>query len=644
MVSSTPYTFESSRLSSYRQNVRLAIRATFKRCRHFPVCCNTSSSTSPEAEILIKFKSSLSNNTSLDNWDTSINICNDDPKTRGKYWTGVTCKDGTLFGLRLENLSLGGVIDIDTLVNLPSLRSLSFMNNSFHGTMPKVKKLGALRALYLAYNKFSGTIPEDAFENMRSLKTVRLEENEFKGEIPGSLSSLPALVELSLEGNRFEGKIPDFIPRDWKLFDLSNNLLEGPIPSGLAKIDSNAFAGNKDLCGQPLSRCKSPKKWYILTGVTVGIVLVAVIVLYHRYRRRRALLSAAEQAQNSKAQDQLGLEKAQYQEPTEENAKLQFVRADSPFFDLEELLRAPAEVLGGGSFGSSYKALLSNGPPVVVKRLRPMRCVGFEEFHEHMKRLGIISHPNLLPPVAFYYRNEDKLLISEFMGNGNLADHLHGHAQRTPENIGLDWPTRLRIIKGVGRGLAHLHSELPSLSLPHGHLKSSNILLNSNYEPLLTDFGLDPLVCQDQAQQYMAAYKSPEFIRHRRVSRKTDVWSLGILILELLTGKFPANYLRHGGGAANGDLAAWVKSAVREEWTAEVFDGDMMKGTKNEDGEMVRLLRIGMICSEEDEDRRWGLKEAVEKIEELKETEINTDDEFYSSYGSEVEARSVERE
>lgn len=119
--------------------------------------------------------------------------------------------------------------------------------------------------------------------------------------------------------------------------------------------------------------------------------------------------------------------KAQSQEQTEENAKLQFVRADRPIFDLEELLTAPAEVLGGGSFGSSYKALLSNGPPVVVKRLRPMRCVGFEEFHEHMKKLGSISHPNLLPPLAFYYRNEDKLLISEFIGNGNLADHLHGH-------------------------------------------------------------------------------------------------------------------------------------------------------------------------------------------------------------------------
>lgn len=87
-----------------------------------------------------------------------------------------------------------------------------------------------------------------------------------------------------------------------------------------------------------------------------------------------------------------------------------------------------------------------------------------------------------------------------------------------------------------------------------------------------------------------------------------------------------------------------MKSAVREEWTAEVFDGDMMKGTKNEDGEMVRLLRIGMNCSEADEDQRWGLKEAVGKIEELKETESSSDDEFYSSYGSEVEVRSMERE
>lgn len=152
------------------------------------------------------------------------------------------------------------------------------------------------------------------------------------------------------------------------------------------------------------------------------MILLAITVIYHRYRRRKALSLAAEEAH-----DKLGLEKTQHPEQREENAKLQFVRGDRPIFDLEELLRAPAEVLGGGSFGSSYKALLSNGPPVVVKRLRPMRCVGFEEFHEHMKRLGSISHPNLLPPLAFYYRNEDKLLISEFTGNGNLADHLHGN-------------------------------------------------------------------------------------------------------------------------------------------------------------------------------------------------------------------------
>lgn len=193
----------------------------------------------------------------------------------------------------------------------------------------------------------------------------------------------------------------------------------------------------------------------------------------------------------------------------------------------------------------------------------------------------------------------------------------------------------------MARGLAHLHMELPGQALPHGHLKSSNVLLTSNFEPLLTDYGLDPLVCKEQAQQFMAAYKSPEYIRHGSVSRKTDVWSLGILILELLTGKLPANYLRQGRG---GDLAAWVKSAVKEEWTAEVFDGEMMKGTKSEDGEMVRLLRIGMACSEAAEEKRWRLTEAAEKIEELKDIENSTDDEFYSSYGSEMELRSSDKE
>lgn len=204
-------------------------------------------------------------------------------------------------------------------------------------------------------------------------------------------------------------------------------------------------------------------------------------------------------------------------------------------------------------------------------------------------------------------------------------------AKRAPGTPGLDWPTRLKIIKGVAKGLDYLYKEFPSLTLPHGHLKSSNVLLDHTFEPLLTDYALVPVVTREHAQQVMVAYKSPEFTQTDRTTRKTDVWSLGILILEMLTGKFPENYLKQGKGG-NADLATWVNSVVREEWTGEVFDKDM-KGSKNGEGEMLKLLKIGMCCCEWNVERRWDLSEAVEKIEELKERD-NENDEF-SSYASE---------
>ncbi|CAI9755562.1 unnamed protein product [Fraxinus pennsylvanica] len=130
----------------------------------------------------------------------------------------------------------------------------------------------------------------------------------------------------------------------------------------------------------------------------------------------------------------------------------------------------------------------------------------------------------------------------------------------------------------------------------------------------------------------MVAYKSPESTKSDRVTRKTDVWSLGTLILELLTGRLPANYLKQGRGP-NADLATWVNSVVREEWTGEVFDKDMSLGRYGE-GQVLRLLKIGMCCCEWNVERRWDLKEAIEKIEELKERD-NEDE--YSSYTSEGE-------
>lgn len=177
----------------------------------------------------------------------------------------------------------------------------------------------------------------------------------------------------------------------------------------------------------------------------------------------------------------------------------------------------------------------------------------------------------------------------------------------------------MRIIKGVARGLAYLYEAIHSLIVPNGHLKSSNVLLDESFNPLLTDYALTPVINQDIAQKTMIAYKSPEFAQHGRITKKTDVWSFGILILEILTGRFPENYLTQTHDP-DADLASWVNTMIKEKRTSEVFDSEI-GGAKESKSELLKLLKIGLSCCEEDVERRLSMKEAVERIEELNEGE-----------------------
>ncbi|XP_041995679.1 pollen receptor-like kinase 1 [Salvia splendens] len=295
-------------------------------------------------------------------------------------------------------------------------------------------------------------------------------------------------------------------------------------------------------------------------------------------------------------------------------SKLSFVKEDRQKFDLQDLMRASAEVLGSGSFGSSYKAVLVDGEAVVVKRFKQMNNISKEDFHDHMKRLGRLKHPNLLPLVAYLYRREEKLVVLDFVQNNSLVKHLHDDRKRPKEwpKALFSWESRLKAIKGVARGLAYLHAELPSLSIPHGHLKSSNVMLDRNYNALLMDYTLSPIVNPSQVSQALVAYRCPEYAQTGRIDRKSDVWCLGILILETLTGKPVDKY----NGA---ELVKWVKGIVEEEAVegrdALVFD----KSMETSRPEINMLLQIGIACCQEDMDKRLGLEEAVTRIEQLQE-------------------------
>jgi len=582
-----------------------------------------------DKEILMKFKKSVTHANALSNWDPKVSPCEGN---RGN-WVGVICVKGSVRGLMIENRGLTGTIDVDSLVSLRHLTTLSFMNNTFAGPWPDIKKLSALRSVYLSYNHFSGEIPDDAFAGMSFLQKVFLANNEFTGKIPSSLAALPRLFMLGLAGNNFEGQIPNFQQKNFKKFNVSNNNLEGPIPASLSKIRSDSFSGNENLCGPPLESCdfyrkRLPVLKMALIGIIVGLLIAVIAALFFIFYLKKKSLPADGSLKlkdknkvNVASNTDIGVEQKLPEKSGNtrkaEYGKLSFLREDREKFGLEDLLRSSAEVLGSATFGSSYRAMIMGEKSMVVKRYKHMNNVGREELDEHMRRLGRLSHANLLPLVAYYYRKDEKLLICDFVENGSLASALHGN--HNEEQPALDWPTRLRIIKGVARGLAYLYDAIHSLIVPNGHLKSSNVLLDGSFNPLLTDYALTPVINQDIAQKTMIAYKSPEFAQHGRITKKTDVWSFGILILEILTGRFPENYLTQAHDP-NADLASWVNTMIKEKRTSEVFDSDM-GGAKDSKSVLVKLLKIGLSCCEEDVERRLCMKEAVERIEELKEGE-----------------------
>lgn len=178
----------------------------------------------------------------------------------------------------------------------------------------------------------------------------------------------------------------------------------------------------------------------------------------------------------------------------------------------------------------------------------------------------------------------------------------------------LDWDSRVRICLGAARGIAHIHSASGG-KLTHGNIKSSNILLTQDLNGCVSDFGLTPLMGPPIIPSRSAGYHAPEVFETKRATQESDVYSFGVLLLEMLTGKAPGQSA--GGGDDVADLPRWVQSVIREEWTAEVFDVELMK-YENIEEEMVELLQIAMVCVGMVAGMRPKMDEIVRRIEEMR--------------------------
>ncbi|GFP88239.1 probable inactive receptor kinase at4g23740 [Phtheirospermum japonicum] len=300
---------------------------------------------------------------------------------------------------------------------------------------------------------------------------------------------------------------------------------------------------------------------------------------------------------------------------------LVFLNDDNPY-DLEDLFRASAEVLGKGTFGTCYKAILEDGNTIKVKRLKGV-IVPFEDFQQHTEIIGRMRHKNVDGVRAFHYSRDEKLLVYDYYDQGSVSTLLHvvildcnfsNFADRTGTGwTPLDWETRLIIAVGAARGIAHIHKQ-DGQKLVHGNIKSSNIFLNRQKYAIVSDVGLAKLTSPVRRSGMLTpGYCAPEVTDTRRVSQASDIYSFGVFLLELLTGK---RYQFTNYDEEVISLVDWVQSVDRDEWAAEVVDIELLRYEIREET-CVHLLQIAVDCISVFPERRPRMSEVVRVLEDI---------------------------
>jgi len=257
-----------------------------------------------------------------------------------------------------------------------------------------------------------------------------------------------------------------------------------------------------------------------------------------------------------------------------------------------------------------------------------------------------------LSSLSFDYQTENalfclvtKVLIFTTLSAKVMIFLLVVLGNRGPGRIPLDWTTRISLMLGAARGLAKIHDEYSISKIPHGNIKSSNVLLDRNGVALIADFGLSLLLNPVHAIARLGGYRAPEQSEIKRLSQKADVYSFGVLLLEVLTGKAPSIFpspSRPRSAASVAveeeeeavvDLPKWVRSVVKEEWTAEVFDPELLR-YKNIEEEMVAMLHIGLACVVPQPEKRPTMAEVVKMVEEIRVEQSPVGEDFDESRNS----------
>ncbi|XP_021824276.1 receptor protein kinase-like protein ZAR1 [Prunus avium] len=598
-----------------------------------------------------------------------------------------------LQSLVLYGNSLSGSVP-NVIGKLKYLQSLDLSQNLFNGSVPSsIVQCKRLKTIDLSQNNFTGFLPDGFGTGFVSLEKLDLSFNKFSGSIPsdmGNLSSLQGTVDLS--HNLFSGAIPASLGNlpEKVYIDLTYNNLSGPIPQNGALMNRGptAFIGNPRLCGPPLKNpCSSEtpgasppssipflpdnippqdsddnagksgksrglSKRAVIAIIVSDIIGICLVGLLFSYCYSRIWAFSKVKDENGYGIDKGGkgrkeclcFRKDESETLSENMEQYDLVALDAQVaFDLDELLKASAFVLGKSGIGIVYKVVLEEGLTLAVRRLGEGGSQRFKEFQTEVEAIGKLRHPNVVTLRAYYWSVDEKLLIYDYIPNGSLATAIHGKPGMisfTP----LSWSIRLKIMKGIAKGLVYLHEFSPKKYV-HGDLKPNNILLGQDMEPHISDFGLGRLANiaggsptlqsnrmateKSQERQQKSApteatvispsgnlgscYQAPEALKVVKPSQKWDVYSYGVILLEMITGRLPIVQV----GSSEMDLVHWIQLCIDEKKPLlDVLDPNLMQDVDKEE-EIIAVLKIAMACVHSSPERRPIMRHISDALDRL---------------------------
>ncbi|KAJ7956932.1 Receptor kinase [Quillaja saponaria] len=515
------------------------------------------------------------------------------------------------------------------LLNRISTRNPCNFTRVYGGKLqPTFNHNGSMIFLDISHNMLSGTIPKE-IGSMYYLYVLHLGHNNISGEIPHELGSCKNMNILDLSSNKLEGTIPQALTGLSLLteIDLSNNYLSGVIPESaqFETFPAFKFQNNSGLCGYPLPKCgadlasssnaqhqKSHRREASLAGsVAMGLLFalfcifgVMLISVEAKKRRKKKEASLAVYIDSNiqsgtanigwkltSAREALSINLSAFEMPLRKLTFADLLEATNGFHN--------DSLIGSGGFGDVYKAQLKDGSIVAIKKLIHISGQGDREFTAEMETIGKIKHRNLVPLLGYCKVGEERLLVYEYMKYGSLEDVLHDQRKA---GIKLNWAARRKIAIGAARGLAFLHHNcIPHII--HRDMKSSNVLLDENLEARVSDFGMARLMSAMDTHLSVSTlagtpgYVPPEYYQSFRCSTKGDVYSYGVVLLELLTGRRPTDSADFG----DNNLVGWVKQHAKLR-VSDVFDQELMKEDPTLEIELLQHLKVACACLD---DRPW---------------------------------------